>query len=143
MAKHKAQFEITSFGLYEGWDTKSKELPSIRNFTTKIPATLDVEFGFILEVKKGKGLKLEFTIYHPNIPDKKGNIMPPFTGDVYVRNNNWEFYLGDTVWSPIHDKVGDWRMVIECEGKIVAEKTFTVLEEYADGEIQFWKKRGY
>ncbi|GAC13561.1 DUF3859 domain-containing protein [Aliiglaciecola lipolytica] len=143
MAKHKAQFEITSYGLYEGWDNNSKELPLIRNFTTKIPATLDVEFGFILEVKKGKGLKLEFTIYHPDIPDKKGNIMEPFNGDVYVRTNNWEFYLGDSLWDPIHDKVGDWRMVIECEGKIVAEKTFTVLEEYADGEIQFWKKRGY
>jgi len=143
MAKHKAQFEMTSYGLYEGWDNNSKELPSIRNFTTKIPATLDVEFGFILEVKKGKGLRLDFTIYHPNIPDKKGNVMQPFSGDVYVRNNNWEFYLGDTLWAPIDDKVGDWRMVIECDGKIVAEKTFTVLEEYADGEIQFWKKRGY
>ncbi|GAA6185101.1 MULTISPECIES: DUF3859 domain-containing protein [Alteromonadaceae] len=143
MAKHKAQFEMTSYGLYEGWDNNSKELPSIRNFTTKIPATLDVEFGFILEVKKGKGLRLDFTIYHPNIPDKKGNVMEPFSGDVYVRNNNWEFYLGDTLWAPIDDKVGDWRMVIECDGKIVAEKTFTVLEEYADGEIQFWKKRGY
>jgi hypothetical protein len=69
--------------------------------------------------------------------------MAPFTGEIYVRNNDWQFYLGDTLWEPIADKTGDWQMVVECAGNIIAEKTFSVLSEYADGEIQFWKKRGY
>ncbi|KXI30249.1 DUF3859 domain-containing protein [Paraglaciecola hydrolytica] len=143
MAKLKANFSISSFGIYQEWDEKAKQLPVIKDFTTHIPAQLDIEFGFILHVLKGKGLKLDYTIYHPNIPDKKGEIMEPFRGEVYVRNNDWEFYLGDTLWEPIENKTGDWRMVIELNGKIIAEKTFSVLVEYGDGEIQFWKKRGY
>lgn len=143
MSKLKAKFNISSFGIYQGWDEKSKQLPIIKEFTSKIPALLDIEFGFILRVLKGKGLRLDYTIYHPEITDKKGQIMEPFSGDVYVRNNDWEFYLGDTLWSPIENKTGDWRMVIEHDGKIIAQHTFSVLEEYGDGEIQFWKKRGY
>lgn len=139
----KAKFTISSFGIYQDWDEESKQLPIIKDFTTKIPAQLDIEFGFILQVLKGKGLKLNYTIYHPHIPDKKGEVMDPFTGEVYVRNNDWEFYLGDSLWEPIDDKTGDWRMVIGLGGKVVAEKTFSVLVEYGDGEIQFWKKRGY
>ncbi|MFT4994304.1 MAG: hypothetical protein ACI965_001327 [Paraglaciecola sp.] len=34
-------------------------------------------------------------------------------------------------------------MVIELEGKLIAEKTFSVLLEHGEGELQFWKKRGY
>jgi hypothetical protein len=34
-------------------------------------------------------------------------------------------------------------MVIECDGKVIAQKTFSLLVENGDGEIQFWKKRGY
>jgi hypothetical protein len=139
----KAKFAINSFGIYQDWDETTKQLPIIKDFTTKIPAQLDIEFGFILHVLKGKGLKLDYTIYHPDIRDKKGQIMEPFTGDVYVRNNDWEFYLGDTLWESIEGKTGDWRMVIEHAGKVIAEKTFSVLFEYGDGEIQFWKKRGY
>lgn len=139
----KAKFTISSYGIYQSWDEMAKQLPIIKDFTTKIPAQLDIEFGFILQVLKGKGLKLVYTIYHPDIPDKRGEIMEPFTGEVYVRNNDWEFYLGDALWLPIEDKIGDWRMVIELNGKVIAEKTFSVLVEYGDGEIQFWKKRGY
>jgi hypothetical protein len=69
--------------------------------------------------------------------------MPPFEGVVYVRNNDWKFYLGDTIWAPIHDKVGLWQMVIECDGKIMVDKTFNLSVELGDGETQFWKKRGY
>ncbi|MCF2949019.1 DUF3859 domain-containing protein [Paraglaciecola aquimarina] len=143
MSKLRSHFEITSFGIYENWDEKSKKLPQIKTFTTNIPAQIDIEFGFILHAKKAKGKRLDWTMYHPDVPDNKGRVMEPFEGQVYVRNNDWEFYLGDTVWEPIHNKVGDWRMVIECDGKIVADKTFSVLIEHGDGEIQFWKKRGY
>ena len=69
--------------------------------------------------------------------------MAPFSGDVYVANNDWDFYLGDTIWPPRDNKVGDWRMTIELAGEVLAEKTFSVLVEHGDGEIQFWKHRGY
>jgi hypothetical protein len=143
MSKLKTIFTVSSFGIYKEWDEKTKLLPVIKEFTCKIPAIIDIEFGFILRVVKGKGLRLDYTIYHPDIPDKKGQVMEPFSGDVYVRNNDWEFYLGDTLWAPIENKTGNWRMVIELDGKIIAERTFSVLVEYGDGEIQFWKKWGY
>ncbi|MFT6902695.1 MAG: hypothetical protein ACJAXS_002913 [Colwellia sp.] len=136
-------FEISSYGIYENWDEKSKSLPKIKTFTTNIPTQLEIEFGFILKAKKSKGKRLNWVIFHPDVPDNDGHAMAPFEGVVYVRNNDWEFYLGDTVWAPIHDKVGDWRMVIECDGKIIAQKTFSLLVEHGDAELQFWKKRGY
>jgi hypothetical protein len=143
LSKLRAFFEISSYGIYENWDEKSKSLPKIKTFTTNIPTQLEIEFGFILKAKKSKGKRLDWTIFHPGVPDENGDTMPPFQGVVYVRNNDWEFYLGDTVWAPIHDKIGDWRMVIECDGKVIALKTFSLLVEHGDGEIQFWKKRGY
>ena len=143
MSKLKSLFTINSFGIYDRWDEKTKDLPKITEFTCKIPATLEIEFGFILNAKKAKGKKLNYSIYHPDIPDEKGKPLAPFDGEVHVRNNDWNFYLGDTLWKPLSNKTGDWRMVIECEGKIVAEKTFSVLAEHSDGEIKFWKRRGY
>lgn len=136
-------FTISSYGIYHTWDEKSKTLPKIKTYTTNVPAQLEIEFGFILHAKKAKGKRLDWTIYHPNIPDKHGLSMSPFAGVAYVRNNDWEFYLGDAVWAPVHDKLGDWRMVIECEGEVVAEKTFSVEVEHGDGELKFWKDRGY
>tara|TARA_R110002167_G_scaffold287153_3_gene492056 strand:- start:164 stop:595 length:432 start_codon:yes stop_codon:yes gene_type:complete len=143
LSKLRTYFEISSYGIYQSWDEKSKSLPKIKALATKIPAELEIEFGFILSAKKAKGKKLDWTIFHPDVLDENGLIMPPFEGVVYVRNNDWEFYLGDTVWAPIHDKLGDWRMVIECDGKVIAQKTFSLLVEHGDAELQFWKKRGY
>ena len=87
MSKLKSHFTISSFGIYDHWDEKTKNLPKITEFTCKIPATLNIEFGFILDAKKAKGKKLSYTIYHPDIPDEKGEPMAPFCGEVYVRNN--------------------------------------------------------
>ena len=143
MRKLKSNFTISSYGIYKLWDEKSKELPRIKSFTTDIPARLNIEFGFILKATKAKGKQLSYTIYHPDIPDEDGEVMPPFTGEVHVRNNDWDFYLGDTLWEPIENKMGDWRMVIELEGRIIAQKTFSVLLEHGDAEMLFWKKRGY
>lgn len=143
LSKLRNPFEISSYGIYENWDEKRKSLPKIKTFTTNIPTQLEIEFGFILKAKKSKGKRLDWTIFHPDVTDNDGHVMAPFEGVVYVRNNDWEFYLGDTVWPPIHDKVGDWLMVIACDGKIIAQKTFSLLVEHGDGELQFWKKRGY
>jgi hypothetical protein len=143
LSKLRTFFEISSYGIYEKWNEKNKGLPKIQTFTTNIPSQLEIEFGFILNAKKSKGKRLEWSIFHPDVPDNDGHTMPPFEGVVYVRTNDWEFYLGDTIWAPIHDKVGDWQMVIKCDGKVIAHKTFSLLIEHGDGEIQFWKKRGY
>jgi hypothetical protein len=40
------------------------------------------------------------------------------------RVNDWNFYLGDTIWEPVADKLGTWRMTVESNGKIVADKSF-------------------
>ncbi|EDQ02548.1 hypothetical protein KT99_18562 [Shewanella benthica KT99] len=122
-----------------------------------VPAEIDIEFGFITWIKKAKNQKLRYCIYHPDIPDADGNIRPPFDGEAYVKENDWKFYLGDTIWAPAHNKVGRWRMTLELKGKVIAEKTFKVhttdnKPPQEDTESQmtpeaakvasFWKKRG-
>ncbi|MFT5311645.1 MAG: hypothetical protein ACI8Z9_000115 [Paraglaciecola sp.] len=107
MSKLQSDFSISSYGIYDCWEEKGKALPRIISFTTDIPASLNIEFGFILHACKAKGKKLSFTIYHPDIPDEEGKVMSPFTGEVYVRNNDWDFYLGDTLCQPIENKTGD------------------------------------
>lgn len=141
MAKSKAVITLQSYGIYSQWDSQSKALPQIQQFTTEVIASIDVEFGLIINIKKGKGEKLHYCIYHPNIPDDEGDIMPPFTGEVYIKESDWQFYLGDTLWSPIENKLGDWRMTITHNNKIVADKTFTVKQAPVRTEEDFWKKR--
>ena len=70
MAKRKIAFRMRSFGIYTRWDAKSKDLPKIREFTTEVPAVLDIEFGFIVNIEGAKNQPLEYCIYHPNIPDE-------------------------------------------------------------------------
>ena len=127
MAKRKIRFRMRSFGIYTGWDAKSKDLPKIREFTTEVPAILDIEFGFIVNIEGAKNQPLEYCIYHPNIPDERGNPRPPFDGTVYVPTNDWDFYLGDTVWEPIENKIGPWRMTLELKDEIIADKTFLLV----------------
>ena len=127
MAKPKITWEIETYGIYTGWDKESKKLPQVVKHTHTIPAKIGVEFGYILSIKKAKGKKLSFCIDHPPFCDESGNVMPPFTGEVYVRANQWEFFLGDTIWEPVHDKVGDWRLTISMDGQILSDKTFQIV----------------
>lgn len=106
-------------------------------------AEIDVEFGLIVNIKKAKGEKLHFCIYHPDIPNAEGDVMPPFEGVEYVKDNDWHFYLGDTLWEPIGNKLGPWRMTLTMNNKIIADKTFNVALEAQQTEVDFWKKRGY
>lgn len=129
MAKPKLTCSITSYGIYDKWDADSKKLPQIKEFTTKVSPEIDIEFGFVINILKGKGKKITYCIYHPDIPDEDGEVMPPFDGTLYIRDNNWDFYLGDTIWAPAENKIGNWRMTVECEGKVIAEKTFMVGED--------------
>ena len=143
MAKSKPQITLESYGIYTNWDKADKALPQITQFTTKVTACIDVEFGLIVNIKKAKGEKLHYCIYHPGIIDTNGEVMLPFEGTVYVKDNDWSFYLGDTVWEPIEDKIGDWRMTLSLAGKVIADKTFNLINEKTKTEDDFWKYRGY
>lgn len=140
MAKRSAIIDMVSYGIYSKWDSKSKQLPKILDFTTQVPAELDIEFGFSVNIKKAKGKKIRFCIFHPDITTDEGEVLTPFEGEEHINNNDWDFYLGDTIWAPIENKLGPWRMTIELDGHIVAEKVFHL---YAKDEGQFWKHRGF
>lgn len=132
MAKRKPEIKIESYGIYRHWDAEAKELPRIAEFTTEVPAEIDIEFGFVVNIKRAKNQLLTYCIYHPDIPDDLGVPRPPFDGTVYVKSNDWRFYLGDTIWEPVENKLGDWRMTLELDGKIIAEKTFDVYADEVD-----------
>jgi len=129
MAKPKITWKMQSWGLYTAWDRQAKALPEIQEFTEEIPAIPGVEFGYILQIKKARGKQIHFTIEHPPFPDEAGNPTPSFAGDVYVRSNDWQFFLGDTVWEPVEDKCGPWRLIVKLDGEIMADKTFLIVEE--------------
>ena len=128
MPKRKPIVKLDTYGIYRGWDAASKDLPKISEFTTVVEAIVDVEFGLVVNIKNAKNKQLEYCIDHPGILDDGGKLRAPFDGVVYVRSNDWNFYLGDTIWEPISDKLGDWRMTLELDGQIVADKTFEVIE---------------
>lgn len=128
MAKAKIVCEMASYGIYSGWDRESRELPTIVKHSHQIPARIGIEFGYILHIKGAKGKKIHFTIDHPPFPDSSGEIAPPFTGEVYVKSNNWHFFLGDTIWEPEWDKVGPWRLITRMENKLLADETFDLIE---------------
>ncbi len=145
MAKRSPIIEMTSYGIYKEWDSRSKELPRIQEFTTKVPADEDVEFGFIINIKKAKGEVIEFCIEHPGVLGKKGQVLEPFTGDLHVGNNDWDFYLGDTIQllDPINgleSNLGKWRMTVSMSGRVIADKTFDV---FGRDENEFWRRRGF
>ncbi|WP_261815432.1 DUF3859 domain-containing protein [Vibrio gallicus] len=145
MAKRTPIIEMTSYGIYSHWDADSKNLPKITEFTTTIPADEGVEFGFSVNIKKARGALLNYCIYHPGIINKQGKVLQPFDGDIYVRSNDWNFYLGDTIQllnddGGLESNLGEWRMTLEMHGRVVAEKSFKVVSR---DEAQFWKARGY
>lgn len=124
MAKKKPTFKIDSFGIYSKWKRGSKALPKIQEFTTEFKVEEGKEFGIILHIKGGKGIKLDYCIKHPPFTDESGNIEPDFIGVYQVSSNDHYFYIGDCIWLPISDKVGKWIVSVEFEGRIIAEKSF-------------------
>ncbi|MDR9826702.1 DUF3859 domain-containing protein [Vibrio sp. FNV 38] len=145
MAKRSPIIDMTSYGIYSHWDAKSKDLPKIKDFTTLIPADEDIEFGFIVNIKRAKGELLDFCINHPGIVNKKGHVLAPFDGEIYVRSNDWDFYLGDTIQllhpsKGLESNLGEWHMTLKLKDRIIAEKVFKVSSR---DEAQFWKKRGF
>ena len=55
MAKRSVVVDMTSYGIYSTWDSKSKDIPKIQEFTHRVEAEIDVEFGYIINIKKAKG----------------------------------------------------------------------------------------
>ncbi len=124
MAKRRPIFKLYSYGEYSQWDRNSKEIPKILNFTTEIKAEIGTEFGYVLQIKNGKGESIQFKIAHPPFKDEDGNVRPPFTGEQFIRTNDFEFYLGDCIWEPLEDKLGKWELTTYYQGQVVTSKTF-------------------
>lgn len=118
-----------SFGEYSAWNRESKSIPKILDITSDIKAEIGTEFGYVLRIKQGKGEQLTFKIDHPNFKDENGNLMPPFTGEQFIRTNDFEFYLGDCIWEPLEDKLGKWELTTWHNDKIVAQKAFILTKK--------------
>ncbi|MEN7973952.1 MAG: DUF3859 domain-containing protein [Verrucomicrobiota bacterium] len=127
MARKRPEVEMHSHGLYDGWDRESKELPNLVKITTEIEAALDVEFGYILRIRNARNGRITFRIEHPPFKGDDGQTAPPFTGELYVKTNDFRFFLGDTIWAPAEDKRGDWRMITWLDGEKVADKTLFLI----------------
>lgn len=129
MPKRKVQYQIISYGEYTKWNRDSKELPRIIAFKTRMKADIDKEFGMILNIKGARGKSLEYRIKHPPFKDKNGHIEPDFTGVYQIPGNDFNFFIGDCIWEPIDDKIGNWTVSVKFEGKLIAEKTFLLTRE--------------
>lgn len=127
MAKKKPEVVLHSHGQYDGWDHGSKELPNLVKIATQIEAALDVEFGYILRIRNARNGKITFRIEHPPFKGDGGETAPPFVGELYVKTNDFRFFLGDTVWAPVSDKRGAWRLITWLDGEKVADKTLTLV----------------
>ncbi|MEL7088131.1 MAG: DUF3859 domain-containing protein, partial [Planctomycetota bacterium] len=108
-----------SYGLYERFEKAGKELPKLRSFTTAVPPVVGQEFGYILKIKHGRGMRIEFEIDHPRIPDPDGLVMAPFRGEEFVRNSDFDFFLGDALWEPLEHMLGEWTLTTRLGGKVV------------------------
>ena len=129
MAKRKISSKVVNHGIYDSWERDAKGLPSLEKSRDKIPARAEVEFGYIVNIKGAKGKILEYRIEHPPFQDESGEVAKPFVGELFVRTNDWNFFLGDKVWEPVEDKVGEWRLVTSIEGAVLEDRIFTVVEE--------------
>ena len=127
MAKKKPIVTLHSYGLYDGWDRDSKALPNLVKITDEIEAELDIEFGYILRVRNARNAKITFRIEHPPFKNATGQVAPPFDGEIYVKTNDFRFFLGDTIWEPVEDKKGPWRLITWLDGEKVADKTLTMV----------------
>lgn len=128
MPKKKIEVEIYSYGEYAAWDRQSKAIPKLLNITHTIEAKTGTEFGYVLKIKKAKGKRIEYRIDHPPFKDENDKVMPPFNGEVIINSNDYTFFLGDCVWDPPYDKMGNWTMTTKIDGEVVAQKTLKLFQ---------------
>jgi hypothetical protein len=127
--KSKKKFEVVieSYGIYTQWRSNDRELPKIVEFTNVIRAYEGNEFGMILRIRRGKGVKLDYYVKRPVI-QKGGNFIEnDFGGKHIVRSNDYKFFVGDCIDPPVKEKLGEWIISIYSEGILLAEKTFKVV----------------
>lgn len=129
MRRKKPIFDVHSYGEYSRWNRESKEIPKILNFTTTIKAEIGTEFGYVLHIKQGKSENIKYKIEHPPFKNEKGETVPPFEGEEFIRTNDYRFYLGDCIWEPMEDKLGNWELTTYHNGKIVVQKLFKVVKK--------------
>ena len=115
-----------SYGLYTGWKSSGKALPKLLRFSEVIPARTGVEFGYIISIRRARGLKLEWSIEHPPLYSGDGVPVPDFTGTFRIPDNDYRFFLGDSPWAPLADMCGPWRLVTRIAGQVVADRVFTL-----------------
>ncbi len=126
MAKKKIKTSIHSYGIYGAWVDRKGQIPKVIQHTKNIPAKLDTEFGYVLKIIGGRGQRIDFLIEHPPFKNQKGDVTPPFKGEEYIKGNEFLFFLGDSIWEPVEDKKGCWRLVAKINGQIIADMSFTV-----------------
>ena len=83
MSKRKPEFRIYSYGEYTPWNRESRDIPKILDFSTEIDAAIGTEFGYVLQIKNGKGEKLEFKIDHPPFKNENGESASFYRRAVY------------------------------------------------------------
>jgi len=126
MPRRKPQISIANYGQYTAWNKTSREMPKLIKYTTTIEAVEGNEFGIIINVDFLKGEILNFIIKHPPIKDGKGNFLPQFKGELHVNSVHTQFFIGDGIWLPVEDKIGDWEVIILHNNKKVVSKSFKI-----------------
>ena len=48
---------------------------------------------------------------------ENGVVISPFTGEQFIRTNDFKFYIGDFVWETVKDKLGNWIITTYYKGK--------------------------
>ncbi len=131
MAKKRNKITVTTlnYGLYAKWSNRCRELPKFLKFTTKIPARIEAEFGYTLEIKGAKGKSICYEVHHPPFCDNEGTVEATFTGEIAIHSNTFYTYLGDTLWEPIDDKVGIWRVVARIDNQVIEDKSFSIVAD--------------
>lgn len=128
MSRTRLQHNLRSYGLYEAWNGDHKSVPRIQSFTTDIPCRVGIEFGYVIHFLHGRGEKLDFEIDHAPWLNDQGAVEPSFRGTFYIRDNEFDFFLGDTIWEPWQEKCGPWTLRTWHKGQLLAEKTFELVD---------------
>lgn len=126
MAKKKIEYKLYSYGEYAKWDRESRTIPKLLNISDVVFAETGTEFGYVLKIKKAKGKQIDYRIDHPDFKDENGKITPPFSGQVIINSNDYEFFLGDSVWDPPEDKMGIWTLTTKIDGELIIKKKLRI-----------------
>ena len=129
MPNRKPEITIANYGRYTTWNKKSREMPKLLQYTNTIEAIEGHEFGIIINVDNAKGEVLEFIIKHPPIKNDKGYLLPQFKGKLYVNTIHTQFFVGDGIWLPVNDKIGEWEILIYLKERIIVSKKFRIIKD--------------